>query len=499
MRNGDAVLAYPGDEDYPDEADPAAILQRARSVEDRLERAKLAGTFLETILGEPSTVQDVWLDKAKGAFDTTKKALRRDLAGLRKERRAEVPNQRELHDRWLDAHPQTRRSVYWRRYRDGWWPVVPDEQVKREVKAIVEDAEGEGVELTAYLVNQVNELVGIERYTDAETWDAETSLLVCKNGTLNLETRELLEHDPEHYATSAVDYEYDPAADCPTFQYVIRSTMAHAEAFLQEFAGYCLTTDTSHETALWLHGEPGGGKSTVLEGLETMLGERCGTLGIARIEKSRFGLAAILGKTLLIASDQPAGYITASNILNNLISGETLQVERKFRDAVDVRPKAKIAWSMNDLPTVKGGGTSGLFRRVEVVKCGTVPESERDPEVKELVRQEAAGILNWALDGLERLRKQGHFTVTDEMQRASDDFQRLNDKARMFVEEQLERDADKRVASGRLYGAYKAWCEQNGYRARARQKMRSEWERLGLEHKKKAAGIFYYGAGFPEQ
>ena len=57
--------------------------------------------------------------------------------------------------------------------------------------------------------------------------------------------------------------------------------MPKAASFLQEFAGYCLTTDTAHEIAVWLHGPPGSGESTFIEGLKGMLGPRAGLLGLA--------------------------------------------------------------------------------------------------------------------------------------------------------------------------------------------------------------------------
>jgi putative DNA primase/helicase len=343
------------------------------------------------------------------------------------------------------------------------------------------------------------DLVSTERFLHPEQWDVNLNLLVCKNGTLDLKTLELQEHAPENYATAAVEYEYDPEADCPTFRRVVSTTMSHAADFLQEFAGYCLTTDTSLETAVWLKGDPGGGKSTFLEGLQVMLGERCGTLGIANIERSRFGLAGIIGKTLLIASDQPGGYITASNILNNLISGERVPVERKHKDVVDVTPRAKICWSMNSLPNVKGGGNSGLFRRVEVVECETVPEGKRDPAVKEQVKKEAAGILNWAIEGLQRLRERGRFDPPTSVTKATKKFQERNDKPALFLKARLIRGPERKVKASELYKAYKVWCDENGYKSEARQKLSDDWKRLGLERKKRRSGYYYFGAGLLDQ
>jgi putative DNA primase/helicase len=135
-----------------------------------------------------------------------------------------------------------------------------------------------------------------------------------------------------------------------------------------------------------------------------------GSPGLGEIERSRFALADVPGKTLLTATEQPAGYMKASYVLNALISGDKLKVEEKFKPACDLFPKVKILWAMNELPRVPSAN-DGLFRRVKVIEIEPVPERERDPEVKKNIKGEGAGILNWALDGLERLRRRGRFEV----------------------------------------------------------------------------------------
>jgi putative DNA primase/helicase len=316
--------------------------------------------------------------------------------------------------------------------------------------------------------------------------------LVCQNGTLNLDTLELEEHRRGHYVTAAVPYDYDPGADCPTLKYVLACTMGEATGFIQEFAGYALTVDTSHETAVWLQGQSGGGKSTLIGGIQAMLGARCGVLGLANIEQSRFGLTGIVGKTLLVATEQPSGYILRTNILNSLISGEPIRVEKKFLHPFEVVPRCKLLWSMNSLPRVKGGA-NGIFRRVKVVPVGQVPEDERDSRVKELVQAEGPGILNWALEGLARLRKGGHFEIPQCVQRATGEFKMLSDKPALFLEDMCELDPDGRVQSSHLYLAYKEWCQNNGYQPQGSRAMKAEWERLGLSHKRERDARYFHG------
>jgi putative DNA primase/helicase len=479
--------------DAAPDVDPEELFEKAQELDNPVKRAPVIKEIAQAVANESPTIRSAWADRLYAAGLINKSAFRDEIKAIRQGQADLIPDQHELQNRYLSNHPHTLKTVNYRRYKSGWWPIVEDGQIEKEVKRIVEAAQCEGVDVTAYLINQVQILVSMEVWTSADTWDKDTGILVCKNGTLNVDTYELREHRFDDYATGAVPYDYDPGADCPSLKKIMEPWGDDITSYLQEYAGYALTTDTSLETAIWLKGEPGGGKSTFLEGLKAMLGEKCGVLGISTIERSRFGLTSLIGKTLLVASDQPGGYVTASNILNNIISGEPVKVERKFEDSVDVIPTAKIAWSMNDLPKIEGGGNNGLFRRVKVIEIPKVPKDKRDPALKELVKQEGPGILNWALQGLRRLRERGRFDAPQCVLDTTTQFKERNDKPALFLAAETVEGNDYKVKSSELYQRYKFWCDQNGYRAEARQNLADDWKRLGLIRKKLPAGIFYFG------
>lgn len=481
------------DLDAAPDVDPDGLFEKAQELDDPIERAGVIEKLAQAVANESAPIRDAWASRLKKAGMISKGVFMDAIQTARQGQADLIPDQHELQNRYLSNHPHTLKTVNYRRYKAGWWPIVEDGRIEKEVKRIVEAAQCEGVDVTAYLISQVQMLISMEVWTSADTWDKDTSILVCKNGTLNVDTYELREHKFDDYATGAVPYDYDPGADCPGLKKIMEPWGDDITSYLQEYAGYALTTDTSLETAIWLKGEPGGGKSTFLEGLKAMLGEKCGVLGISTIERSRFGLTSLIGKTLLVASDQPGGYVTASNILNNIISGEPVKVERKFEDSVDVIPTAKIAWSMNDLPKIEGGGNNGLFRRVKVIEIPKVPKDKRDPALKELVKQEGPGILNWALEGLKRLRERGRFDAPQCVLDTTTQFKERNDKPALFLAAETIEGDDYKIKSSELYQRYKFWCDQNGYRAEARQNLADDWKRLGLIRKKLPAGIYYLG------
>lgn len=398
----------------------------------------------------------------------------------------------ELRDRWLERYPGMAWSGGdWYRYRAGYWTKVATEAMEAQAVDVLEGSREEGVKITGHLLNSVTKLCKIATFVAPEKWDANSDALVLKNGTLDIPTRALRDHSPEDYATSQLPYDYDPEAKASMFLGVLGNAIPDVMEFVQEYAGYCLTIDTSYEIALWFKGPRGSGKSTVIEGLVAMLGARHGILGLAEIEASRFALAKIPGKTLLTSTEQPSSYLKSTHIIDALISGETLLIDRKNRDAQELKPIAKVIWAMNDLPRI-ANTTSGIFRRVRIVEFPEL-KGEANPLVKEYIKEEGAGILNWALDGLSRLEERGRFDPPRKVRDATANFELSNDVPALFVEEECRVEEGKEVASSLLYSHYNQWCKDNNHKPMSSTRMADEWKRLGFERKITRGRKFWTG------
>ncbi len=405
----------------------------------------------------------------------------------------EIPTDDELAEQWLNAFPLTRFGMGdYRRYENGIWIVTPEHVIRNEILAVLKDAKPDGVRPTDYARHSVQALAQHQITVADDLWDADPDILVCKNGALHIPTRELRPHDPEYYATSSLPFDYDPAATAPTWENLLERSLKDVREFLKEFAGYALTTDTRFEIALWLCGPRGSGKSTILAGLEAMLGKRAGVLGLADIEMSRFALTQLPGKTLMTSAEQPGGYMKATAIMNNIISGEKITVDRKFKEPVTITPRAKLAWAMN-LPPRITDSSDGLFRRVKVIQFPPVAEGDRDPTVKEQIKLEGAGILNWALDGLAQLRKRAKFAIPRAVEAATAQFIKSNDVVAMFVSEKCKVEANAKVQGGDLYTVYKDWCFENGHKSKSSTSLAEDWHRLGFERKRSKGCTFYHG------
>lgn len=397
-----------------------------------------------------------------------------------------MASQAALRDCFIKKHPNLRYGLgEWRRYSAGIWEPVSELAVKGLLQDIIPTKD-----LTSALVNSIADLTKATTYIPDRLFDANPNILTFTNTCLDLTNFNTVAPSPEYYATSKLAFDYDPKAESKAWTTFLK--IAPYPDFLQEFAGYCLTPETKYEIAVWLHGPPGGGKSTFIAGLEAMLGPRCCILGLHEIERSSFALSQIIGKTLATSTEQPSHHSKAAYMLNGLISGETLVVNRKFRDHISLVPRVKLLWAMNDLPQF-GAGSSGIFRRVLPIFWEGLAEAERLPEIKEEIMGSGMSIVNWALVGLARLRARGRFDIPPALIASRELYRTQSDITLGFLEECYDRVEDSEIASNSLYDTYDKWCVKNGHHPLASNRFAMELQRLGLTKNRKSIGVFWQG------
>lgn len=401
-----------------------------------------------------------------------------------------MATQLALRDCFLKKHPDIRYGLgEWRQYKNGIWEVISELTVKSYVQDILQRS---GTKLSNGVITSITEIVRQKTHIPDTLFDYNPNILIFNNSCLDLITQCEVGHSPENYATTKINYDYDPTARSKSWEESLKR--CPYPEFMQEFAGYCATTDTKHELALWLYGPPGGGKSTFIIGLETMLGPKCCTLGLDEIQKTNFGLSQIPGKTLAVSTEQPAYFVKCVPQLNNMISGEFITINRKFRDSLRIAPRIKLLWAMNELPSLPSGSGAGLFRRVIPIYWEALPETERNPDIKEEIMHSGPAVMNWALEGLKRLRTRNRFDIPKPLIAAREQYRTESDMTLCFVDEYYDRVEDGEEPSAEVYELYQKWTSANGHKgALASNRFAVEMQRLGFEKKRKSVGVFWQG------
>jgi putative DNA primase/helicase len=386
-------------------------------------------------------------------------------------------------------------------YSEGYWPALnPDVDIKRPVLAAIGDA------ATAAKVNGVYELIKIQYASKPEMFERNSPLICLNNGTLNPLTGELLPHSVEHFLTNKLDIAFDGQAQCPiwlqTLDEIFAPDLDKAEKIqlLQEYIGFCLIPDTRFHRFLWLIGAGGNGKSLILAVITALIGKI--NISYAQMERleNQFVRAELQGKLVNISSEMSAQATVADGYLKQITAGDIIEAERKNERPFSFKPYARLIGATNVLPRLLDH-TDAFFRRAMIVRFNRQFKAEEQDKQREAnLMAELAGILNWAVTGLQNLLQREDFVIPSSSQAEVSQYRVNSDPVRQFAEDFLMPTEDKNrwVPSGTLYEHYKAWSMDNGYKSLASNQFADRLSGVGIKKVRDKTGR-YWAAQYYDQ
>lgn len=306
----------------------------------------------------------------------------------------------------------------------------------------------------------------------AEELDTDRNLLVVRNGVLDLTTGELVEPDPAKLCTLQADVVYDPEARCPRWEehvaFVTKGDPVLA-AYLRRIAGYTLTGDVREQAFFSLEGDGANGKNVFIEPIMHMLGSYATTAQSALLIKGREEhptiIADLVGKRLVFVDEVPQGKQVDVERIKTLTGSDVLKARFMAKDFFSFPAHLKLWIAGNEQPRIKDG-SDGIWRRMKrILFEAKVTDDRKIADYgRILFNEEASGILNWCLAGLEDWRQLGSLGTPAGVSEATTELQHDEDYVAVFIEERCEItgvDTDV-VSSPALYAAYQLWCAQSG-------------------------------------
>jgi putative DNA primase/helicase len=242
-------------------------------------------------------------------------------------------------------------------------------------------------------------------------------IFALKNGLLYLREDhepELLAHDPAYWALAAAEYAYSKDAVCHYWMRFLAQLWAedgNEKEVLQEWFGYCLLANTCQQKILAIIGLPRSGKGTIARVLIELLGRSNVANPFIRSLSGEFGMWALLDKTLAIIPDAtlPKPSPALEELLKSISGEDSVDIHRKGIAPLNgVRMPTRLMLLANELPAFRDP-SGALDRRLVVLKTDRTFLGKEDIRLTNKLLEELPGILNWAIEGLMRLWKRGHF------------------------------------------------------------------------------------------
>jgi P4 family phage/plasmid primase-like protien len=419
------------------------------------------------------------------------------FATLRSSRRWNEDSLKSLHKSATTAPPEnivadeilkSRQLVYipavgFYEYTNGLW----NRRSEDLIGSYVDTALGE------FSTNQrVNAIVGLMRkrslrediiFNNAPVWN-------FVNGTLELETGNFRDHNPNDYCSVQSSYPYNPDATYRSWSRFIDDVTAgdpRSAELLQFIPGYALMQDCRYEKIFVLSGNGSNGKSKYLEILRQLFGSENVSHLQPRALLDKFRLIQFRESVLNIAGEIRSDLRDVEELMKSIASGEPQVACYKSKDFVTFVPRTKMIFATNN--QLSSGDTSdGLTRRLVMVdfKVSFVdnPDSgdpyQRQKNIDILdeltVELQSGGIFNWAYEGYKLLRTVGYFTETADQTQLLHDFKRASNPVLVFWEESEHRPAEYDYQQA--YSDYVSWCGANGHKPFTSQKFHAEYRKI---------------------
>lgn len=380
-----------------------------------------------------------------------------------------------------------------RYYREEWWiwnqgryRVQSDPNVRSRITQWLDEEHEQSTDAAVREVRlaikslsyvTIDDSLDMPLFIETEYYDTTCNYLAFQDQIVDLDVLLITDAkqprknpSPNWFSPVVMSYNYEPEADCPLFKVFLDRVLPDkvSQEVMQEWFGYCLTTDISFRAMMILYGESGTGKSTLSNILEAVIGKENRSAVPLECFWNRFSPQEMVGKLVNFCGDSGKIDRLAEGVLKRFTGGDTILVDRKYKQPVSLKMTAKIVVATNNFPQVQDTSEAMWTRFIVVPMDVVIPNSEVDRSLLGSenptwpLRKELPGIFNWAIKGLKRLHRQDHFTVSPQMVKAKREARFENCSLSQFVDERCSTSEHYSEPTSRFMHEYQCYCENQG-------------------------------------
>jgi len=297
----------------------------------------------------------------------------------------------------------------------------------------------------------------------------EDEVLLKDGKVLNLDSKELRDIEKDEYALNSINVSYNPDAESDGLKEFIEDTIDNEKMIntLQEYIGYTLTWPSNDfEKILLILGGTDTGKSTLINIIEEMYGEATITkLSFPQIGGDRaFNVSSLKDSVLNIDTDMEDQDIKRKSRVKKVVSKEEIFVEDKGVDGYNMTSYANHLVTSNNAPDDRGATDAYYNRFLTLTATSRIPEEHKDRQLAERLKSEEnlQWLLNWAVEGLERLKERNDFSYNPSEYETKKQWDRFGNSVQKFISDQVTKDRNegRNVRTTDLYECYELWIDE---------------------------------------
>lgn len=336
-----------------------------------------------------------------------------------------------------------------------------------------ERIEAEMIETIPFLKQtQRNEVMKYLRLIVEERQASDARYIGFRNGVLDMSNVKagLREYTPDLVLTNLIPWDYVPDAYSELTDQTLNKLACNdpaIRALLEECVGYCFYRRNELGKAFILTGDRANGKSTFLDMVKNVLGERnISALDLKELG-DRFNTAMIFGKLANIGDDIGDDFLQGSQVamFKKVATGNRIKGEYKGQTPFEFNPYVKMLFSANNIPRMRDK-TGAVLRRLVIIPFNhtfSKADPDYDAMIKyRLVEQDAAEyLIRLGVAGLQRVILNQEFTQSGKVQEQLDEYEEENNPLIGFLKENGTETILNQPTS-EVYRRYQIFCSENG-------------------------------------
>ena len=362
-------------------------------------------------------------------------------------------------------------------YDDGVYKLVGEDEFKGYLKEYIPE-EIRKVQTITEIYNLL--LMENSLYIENTKLNSDYRYICFKNGNLNLDTMEIVEHSPHMFFTVQLPLNYVPLEDCTygnVFEKYLDELCSRDEVtkkVILESMGLALSNIPGYLTkkCILMIGPKDCGKTQIKKLLTELIGiEYTSSMDLDKMNDSRFGTSELYNKRLAGSNDMRYTTINDMGIFKQLTGGDPISIEFKGRGAFSYIYKGFIWFLANDFPMFSGKKGKEIYERFLVIPCEhVVKKEEQDPELVEKMLREKEYIVSLCIQHLIDLKKRNYkFITSSKMDIAMNKYEIMNNSLLQFVEEYCDVDdnidVNDRMTIATFKKNYMIWCRDSSIKA----------------------------------
>jgi putative DNA primase/helicase len=314
----------------------------------------------------------------------------------------------------------------------------------------------------------ISHLKGITEEQGA--FDSERAFIHVANGIINLDDPDfnLEPFSSDKRSRNASPIKYVKGSKCRRFLEELLGPLEEADKeLIQKMFGQMILGRNLIQRFMILDGEEDAGKTQLALIIKETIGQtNCAQMRTKLLEE-RFELARFLNRTLLLGVDVPANFLStpAARVIKGLVGGDLMDAERKTsNDVFQFLGTLNCLITSNSRQRVRLEGDEAAWRRRMVIVRYTTPRAgKKIPDFyKVLMKEEGPGILNWALDGLRKLKadiaERGDIYIDKKHRDIVDSLMSESDSLRLFAISELQSSPGYDLSTDEIVKAYLEYC-----------------------------------------